>query len=458
MKGNKVLKGIILVGIFLRMILWAFQESPEGDDGQRYLNESINIVEHNVFSVERSDNPQPSAHDMPLWPGLMAVAYCASNHSVKATQYIAGAVNIIFVIGSVLFLISMLRAKPFHFKDKQLAASAGVLLFMPESIMYSLFHMPDQLAVFALIGALWFYFRTIFYSSKYFMGAVILFLVSIYAKPICIPLAFALLAAIPFVRIHEWKKNTIIAFSGMIIIVAGLIPWVMRNKVAFGTAGLTSISGTNLYSCNWGRLVETLTPEEQEAIIKQMNEVEENISGYDLMKRSQLQGEYAKRELLRHMREYIIYTIKKHPRFYAGTGSVAMLRYLGLERICDALDSTWGSNNARGVAPVYETPYTATEKGVGLGLQIFSWLILSCGYILVVVGAFKGFKAAMSSDKAERFDKIIILLCPILSLVLLAIVIGPITATRYRFIMIPFFAILAGYALKSTDTNFNKIH
>ena len=85
-------------------------------------------------------------------------------------------------------------------------------------------------------------------------------------------------------------------------------------------------------------------------------------------------------------------------------------------------------------------------------------MILSCGYILVVVGAFKGFKAAMSSDKAERFDKIIILLCPILSLVLLAIVIGPITATRYRFIMIPFFAILAGYALKSTDTNFNKIH
>ena len=36
-------------------------------------------------------------------------------------------------------------------------------------------------------------------------------------------------------------------------------------------------------------------------------------------------------------------------------------------------------------------------------------------------------------------------LCPLLCVVLLAIVIGPITATRYQFVMIPFFAMLAAF-------------
>ena len=444
MKGSKVLKWVILAGIGLRIILWCFQSSPEGDDGARYLRESMNIVDHGVFSTSTGETPTPSAHDMPLWPSIMAVAYSGTG-SIKATQYIAGVINILLVTGSVLFLVSMLRHKPFSFDDRQITVAVSVLLFMPDSVMYSLFHMPDQLAVFAVIAALWYYFRGVADDWRYFIGASVAFLISIYAKPICMPLTFALLIAAPIVMHDTWKNKLLVVIIGFCVVVLGLCPWIMRNKAAFGTAGITSISGTNLYSCNWGRLVNTLPEAEREAVNAEMLQFEKQISNYDLMKQSQLKGDYAKRQIFAHLSEYFVYTVKKHPRLYAGTGTVAMLRYLGLERVCDALDAMWGSNNAKGYAPVYDEPYTLAEKAVGGGLQILSWLVLICGYALVVIGIIKGLRNTISEGFKAR--QLLLVLCPILSLMLLAALIGPITATRYRFIMIPFFAMLAGYSM-----------
>ena len=431
MRVNKLLKCLIIIGIGLRVVLWCCQSSPQGDDGMRYLREGINMVEHRVFSTVNSENPPPSAHDMPLWPSIMAVVYWFSN-SVKATQYIAGMINIVLVLGSVMLLVSMLRHKPLLFNDKQIAISVGLLLFLPDSIIYSLFHMPDQLAVFAVIVALWFYFRGGADDWRYFIGAAFAFVVSIYTKPICLPLTVAFIAAIPFVAHTSWKNRLLIVVVGIGIVSLGLCPWI--------------------YGCNWGRLVDTLPDSEKNTVMADMLRFDSEIAGYDLMKRSQMQGDYAKRKILAHLPEYCIYTAKKHPRLYAGTGTVALLRYLGLERTCDALDAMWGSNNARGYAPVYEKPYTFTEKVLGGGLQIVSWGVLMIGYIVVVIGIFKGLRNALLLRDESRRERIMVVLCPILSLLLLAVVIGPITNTRYRFIMIPFLAMLSGYAVKNRQS------
>ena len=66
---------------------------PAGDDGLRYLTETINLVDHGVFSTDRNvvapNVPKPDAHDLPLWPSTMAVFYKVS-HSVRFTQYASG--------------------------------------------------------------------------------------------------------------------------------------------------------------------------------------------------------------------------------------------------------------------------------------------------------------------------------------------------------------------------------
>lgn len=89
--------------------------------------------------------------------------------------------------------------------------------------------------------------------------------------------------------------------------------------------------------------------------------------------------------------------------------------------------------------------YTTIHKVGGFTVQILSWLVLLGGYVLVVLGVFKALKkCCLSSDWGIR----LLYLCPILCIVLLALVIGPITSTRYRFIMILFFAILASQTCK----------
>lgn len=448
MKLNRLTWGLLAAGILLRLLLWVFQTEPESDDGLRYLTESINLVDHGTFSSEPSPGnnmpPPPTAHDLPLWPGIMALFY-AMTGSVTATQYLAGFTNIILSATGALLLCSMLADKPFRFGGRQIAAACGVYLFMPETVVYSLCHMPDQLAVTAVIAALRFYFKGVFGRRRYLAGSVLFFLAAIYAKPVCIPLAAALLAALLLILDCPWRKRAVIVLACALALLAGLYPWTLRNRAAFGTAGLTTISGTNLYKFNWGLLVNTLPEEEKNAEIKAMEEFEESIANDDLMLQSRKQGDYAKKRLLSHLPRYALFSLKSHPRLYAGTGTVALLRYLGLWRIFDCLDAMWGSGVSRGYVVHNTVPYTAAEKAAGASVQIVSWIILLACYIAVFAGIIRGWRSSMAAG-ADRLRTWLVYLCPVLCLILLAAVIGPVVATRYRFIMIPFFAMIAARA------------
>ena len=456
MKGSKWTWSVIVAGIALRLILWAFQASPEGDDGMRYLSESVNLVRHGVFSSAPFQGeciaPAPTAHDLPLWPAIMAV-YLWATDSIPATQWLAGLTNIFLCALGAWLLGSMLRSKLFGLSDGQTAVGCGIYLFMPETIVYSLFHMPDQLAVTAIIVALWFYFRSITISPRYLVGAVTSFVAAIYAKPICFPLSLALTVfLLLMLKGAYWKRIVIVLACGL----AGAVcfcPWLARNRAAFGTMGLTTIAGTNLYACNWGGLVERLPIAERAKEKKSMRQLEESLANDDLMRQSQAKGDYAKKRILAHLPAYAAFTCQRHPRLYAGTGTVALLRYLGCERICDCLDSLWGSGTATGKVITPTIPYSLAERAIGVSVQVLSWIALLTGYVLVLLGIWRWGRVAVSARENRSFG-VLVWLCPILSLVLLAAVIGPVTATRYRFVMIPFFAILAAYAALPATAKF----
>lgn len=73
-----------------------------------------------------------------------------------------------------------------------------------------------------------------------------------------------------------------------------------------------------------------------------MKRFETSIQADDLMVQSQKKGAYAKERILAHLPQYGLFTLKRHPRLYGGTGTVALFRYLGLERICNCLDVSCG--------------------------------------------------------------------------------------------------------------------
>ncbi len=434
MKVSKWMWGVILLGIGFRIVLFLFQSNPAGDDGLRYLTETINLVDYGVFSTSSQViPPPPAAHDLPLFPAIMSIFYWITG-SVSVTQLLAGFFNLLLVCGSTFFLCSLLRTKPFEFSDKAIALAAFVFLFMPESFVYSLFHMPDQTAVFFVVLMLWSYFRGCYFTPKYHIGTFLASVGAIYSKPICIPLCIALICAIPLLQKGRWWKRVLLVVLGLCVMGGAMVPWVVRNKLAFGTSGLTSISGTNLYSCNWGWYVNSLPLEQQNIFKAEMAQFEDSIRDYDLMERSKLQGDFAREHILDNLGGYLLFTLKKHPRLYMGTGTIATFRYLGCDDICHAINKSLGLY-------VQEKEKVSCSRGdvyIGKVAQGTALLLLLSCYIIVFVGIVRGYFTP---------TPFLAYLCPLLCLVFLALVIGPVTATRYRFIMNPFLAILAAYAI-----------
>lgn len=443
MKASK-LKWVIILGLGLRALLWALQVDPAGDDGLRYLAETINLVDHGVFSSDRNvppnATPHPTAHDLPLWPSTMAVFYMVS-HSVRFTRYASVALNVLLMGVTVMLLCSILTARPFCIGEKGRAIGCAVLLFMPDSVVYSLCYMPDMMAVCFVTAGMWAYFRLVNTSRGVFaLFCPLFFGLAILSKPICIPLFAALTLALLLVLKCSVGRRIMYVLLAFAVVGAMLLPWVYRNQRAFGTAGLTTISGTNLYGCNWGRLVATFPAAEREKCKAEMKVLEGRLQGADKMARSKALGAYAKRQILSHLPQYVKYTLTKHPRMYAGTGTVALLRHLGRNAECYALDDLWGSGNYAPGEP--RVPYTRTNTIIGCAVQIVSWVILLSGYVVVALGMAK---IVRRLPKVDAWQTWLLMLCPLLCVILLAIVIGPITSTRYRFFMIPFFAMLAAF-------------
>lgn len=439
MKASEAwLLAVVIAGLLLRLTLWCCQANPAGDDGERYYAESRNLVEHGVFSTAgEGESVAPDAHDLPLWPGTMAALLWATG-SKAITVRLAGLLNIALMAGAVAFLVTLLGRKPFECGTTGKALGAAVLLFMPESVPYSLFHMPDAMALCFLCGALAFYFRGVYGTRRWLLGAALLFALAILSKPICLPMAGAFLAMLLVVLPSSLPRRVGWMAACAAIVALSLTPWVIRNKVAFGTAGLTTISGTNLYGCNWGWMVKQWPETKRTEALRQNVEIEAQTEGLDKMARSKALGAYARDQLIGHLGDYLWFTVCRHPRLYVGTGTIALLRYLGADGACAAL-------GAEHISPTVKV--TPGDKAVAWLVQGGSLLLLLALYLTMAAGAFLGLRRAMRSGRWLSTETVA-WGCAIGGVLLLAVVIGPVTATRYRFVMLPFFALLAALCAK----------
>ncbi len=437
MKTSKLLFLVLAAGILTRIVLWCCQSNAAGDDGERYYRESQNLVEYGVFSSEIGTPPSPTAHDLPLWPTTMSgILWLTGSKAI--TTYIAGIFNLALMCGATFFLLSLLAAPPFNCGTKGKILAAAVLLFSPESIPYSLFYMPDTMALFFLCGALKFFFKGIYVSKKWLIGATLMFSAAVLAKPICLPVSIAFIFSLllilptPFLRRCAWVLACLALLTG------SMLPWYMRNKQAFGTPGLTTISGTNLYGCNWGWMVNSWPESKRIEALEQNKAIEARAEEFDLMRRSKILGTYAKDQILTHWGDYLLFTIKRHPRLYCGTGTVALFRYLGAEGCCTAITKSTQDGQP-------SSDFTRRDSVIAWSIQYVSLALLAAIYLIIICGIVSGACAARASGRLFSMASVAFF-AALGGMLLLALVIGPITATRYRFIMLPFFALMASFA------------
>jgi hypothetical protein len=415
----------LLALIAIRIALVVFSANLAGDDGERYFQEARNLFDYGVFSHLAGVAPPPTAHDLPAFPSLMAVVL-AITRSVVTTKYLVSFINVLFyaicaVITSQITL---------QLTDSLRAAFLTMLVMAgaPESVPYSIFFMPESLFLIVFVSTN--YFALLYRQrgkKRYILLAFSLAGLCILIKPVALFYGFVLCCAVIWHARPQRKVASAIALCICGIALQALVvsPWLYRNQRAFGIAGLTSITGYNSFFFNYGSMLEEhlANPAETRRVLN--SEVEQIHTNHpetrsNPMAESEFLKKFAIHQIENHPFTYAKTFAKRHPRLYVGTGSVALFYLLGVGNG----DLSITKPNAAGVSAF-------------LAVQIFSWAVLLTVYVFALWGLVK------LAQRRNWFACAVV----VANLMYFAVLVGPVTSTRYRLPMIPFFAIAAGAAI-----------
>lgn len=427
--GLWVSLGLIL---FSRLLLAAFGVELGGDDGRRYLQEAVNLVDHGVFSHEPGPSPQPTAHDLPLYPLLLAAIHVATGDAAATARTAC-------LLNAFLFALAAAGVHAFALRlagDRRAGLAAlWVFALLPAAVAYSVFHMPESLflALFVwsqvfLLGAL----RDPSWRSL--LAAFGLLGLATLAKPITVfypGLAGALVVL--GARQLPVGRRVLRAAAGVVVFALLLSPWLLRNRLVFGVPGLSTITGTNLFDWNYRFLLEDRLGPDAARTLEDRRDAALRPLGpppHNPFLASRALASAAKAGILADLPGYLAMTARRHPRLYLGTAAVASLRLVGSPAGDEAYDQLHGKG---------KYPSLNTLKGLPLPLLVAHGLgtaALLAGYALAAAG--------LALLARRRHWLPLVFLAG--ALAYFAAVIGPVTSTRYRVAMDPFLATAAGIA------------
>jgi len=426
---------LVLVCILAsRLILLGFAQWLPGDDGLRYLQEAENLVHYATFSHLPPPSPAPTTHDLPLFPLLLSAVLRFFPEPASAMRAM-GVFNAIFftaAAGAVFGLARLLT------KDNRLPVLAAALFAsFPESLPYSLFSMPESLFLMLFLWAVLLHAQFLRSGRAWeFLGSFVLLGASILSKPATLFFAavFLVWSLCFWPRRKEPVSRRVLWLAcGLLVEAATVSPWIIRNRIAFGSPTLTTITGTNLFDFNYAMMLEDQhVPNPASVLTRQIADYH----GSNPVEEARIKGTVAKHEILTHPRAYLLTNLKRHPRLYAGTGALALLRLLGDAPGVAALD-TWQAHPSFSTAHLLPSPI--------LFLQLASWIFLGAVYLGAAFGA-------LFLLHRRRW---LWLALTVLPLAYFAAVIGPVVYTRYRLPMDPFLALLTAYCIL-TITRSNK--
>ena len=416
-----------------RLLLIPFATYLQGDDGPRYLREAINLHDSGVFSSLAGHAPPPTAHDVPLYPLLLSVLL-AVFPAVSVTEHVAAAFNCVFFTAAAAALYGL--AWRLSGRASIAVTAAIVFALFPETVPYSVFYEPDSLFTAMFLWAVLFIVFFLQSNAKaWLLSSAALLAAAILVKPIA-EYYWPVLGLLP---LFFWpgklnlpgRAGWIVA--GLCLQIAVISPWLLRNERDFGSPVLSSITGVNLFRENYRLLLEDMDPSNARAIQEKQAAAAATAAGpaWDnpLIESKRL-GAIASQQIRSHWQSYLVMTLKHHPRLYLGTGSLALLRLVG-DQAGVAQMEVWQS---------HPSLHGANQLPLSLlVLQVASWLVLALAYLAAAAGVV----ALLVSRQWLP------LLLTLLTLGYFAAVIGPLTITRYRLPMAPFFALLAAYGIQA---------
>ena len=419
-----------LIALFIlatRFVLVLLAANLGGDDGPRYMQEAVNLVRYHTFSHFLAAAPSPTAHDLPAFPAIASVVI----YFVKSVPLAGKLISMLNAFAYTGAALVVYRITGCLGGSHSVSATAMIIFgFSPESLPYSVFLMPESM--FLLVFLLAVYCAIMFWQEQRIRYGILAFwlsAVSIWFKPISVFYFTVLIitAAAMAVRTRRWAQCIAVIAAGCLIQVIVIAPWMARNQRDFGYADISDVTGGNLFEYNYRYMLEALWHDPAKAAkyvhdLREKMEVENPTLQSNPLAQSRLMTAVAINGIKAHPFVYIKTTLIRHPRLYAGTGTVALFRLLGL-----------GFDDPRANLP------EPRIKIVFYATQLVSWSILLCIYLCVFRGLVVLYRAG------QHFALAVILI----NIGYFALIIGPVVATRYRMVLLPFLAIAAAFGMSS---------
>jgi hypothetical protein len=261
--------------------------------------------------------------------------------------------------------------------------------------------------------------------------------VSILLKPISLFFFVPMLASVCVRYCGKSNNRARVAVAmllGLLVEAAILCPWIIRNYRVFGVPSLTTVTGNNLFYINYPMmLADKGLPSEaiRSLQIAHIEKVEQQVPGFrtNPMVQSNALQNFVVSEIISDPLAYAKTVLKHAPRLYAGTGTLALLQLLG--RMPDDI-------------PMDDRSRLGMLRNLNWVLIPFA---LSCALLFVIYAL-----AVRGLVRLVRQHQWSLLILACLPLFYFTVMYGPVTtSSRYRLMMIPFLAILAGFGSASNS-------
>jgi 4-amino-4-deoxy-L-arabinose transferase-like glycosyltransferase len=220
-----------------------------GSDSAGYVLIANNILEYGAFSYQDSEPYLPDSFRTPGYPALLAISKKVTGSFVPIIF-----LQILFVLGTCTLLYLMGRSL---FGEVVGYGAAFLYLLDPTTIFHTLVYLSDISFAFLFLLATYLFF---FWKPKkeflvpLFSGLVLgastlVRPISFYIPPVFLFFGFL------FSFLKGWSKKVWLDFakSAFLFLVAYSIvvaPWLVRNKIDFGVAQISSVQSFNLFFYN----------------------------------------------------------------------------------------------------------------------------------------------------------------------------------------------------------------
>ena len=428
---------IFQIGVFI--ILSVYFNSPDNfigmtGDAYAYKTATENIIKHKTFSLLPNEPFPPDSFRSPGYPFFLTPLFLVTQNW-----------QIVLILQSILYafvpLLIYLIGKQIHEKSAFIASL--IFVFEPTRLFLSNSLLTDSLFTLLFLSFLFYLFKILdnFTLKNALFGGLFLGLATL-VRPISVflPVFVVVLIIIKFGFNKKLKSAIAPSVIFLLIFIAVLFPWSLRNKIQFDSWQLSSIGSYNLVYYNIPEFLRYKNGTAEDRRLEALYEENKNLPFLEQLslRRSDAHQSIAKEILLEDPDGYLKFHLIKTIPFFVTDGLREIGRTIG---ILEPQILNFSTLITKGnFAEVFNFIKKLETDTILFLLGFIFWLI-------VTILAFTEVLFSFIFNSGYKY-KIAILIFLILYFALLT---GPVSNSRYRLpvsgIMI-FLSVLSLYDLK----------